>query len=330
MFAHNFEAAVPVWLASKVRRVPYFYHIHDNLTLSHQFPRPLKAILDRIDERFIGDASAVLVPDECRILPYAEKYRDHILVLPNVFRRRPDCAPARVAASERFTVLALGSLRLDRGVGMLLEATRTLPGVRVLLAGHVFDREIGLTIRSHAAVEYRGLLSSAGALELYSESDVVFMFYDPRVELNVRAAPIKLGESLMMGLPVLINSEAMISSRIVETWRVGYRCPYDSTALAELLVTVRDDAAGRIAMSDHARKVYGAHFRWECYEPRFLEVVRGVLSRVGCGPATMTCSVGASDKRLNPHVASAWCRPAGGSREESFERSASDSGPPLT
>ena len=41
-FAQNFEAAIPVWAAAKLRGVPYVYHIHDNMTLSHRFPAWLK------------------------------------------------------------------------------------------------------------------------------------------------------------------------------------------------------------------------------------------------------------------------------------------------
>lgn len=277
-FAHSFEAAMPVWVAAKLRGLPYVYHIHDNLTLSHRFPAWLRTVLDWWDKRFVADAFAVIVPAECRIVPYMERYRDHILVLPNVFPEplRQE-TPRAHERDDRFTILALGTLSEDRGVKLLLEATRDIAGCRLLLAGHIFDESVRAAMTDHPGLDYRGHLAAEEAQRLYGESDCVFMFYDPRLEINVRAAPIKLGESLKMGIPVLINSETMISRTIVEEWAVGYRCAFERDSLSRIIPMIRDNTAEREAMSTRAKQVYDELFRWEKYEAQLLEVTELVL-----------------------------------------------------
>jgi len=274
-FGHNFEGVAPVWLVSRVKRFPYVYHIHDNITLAHRFPRIIARILDACDGRFAADALAVIVPDESRILPCLEKYRDKILVLPNTFEKDiPPAAGVKPLLGRPLTVLTAGTLHQDRGIALLIEAVEGIDGVRVLLAGHITDPRLRTAIAECRAVDYRGVLPRSEALKLYREADVAFMFYEPAHELNLRAAPMKLGEALMMALPVVINSEVRISEKVAELWRVGYRCPYDRIELRRLLNHIRDDEAGRGAMAVRARKIFEEEYNWEAPERALLDAVR--------------------------------------------------------
>jgi glycosyltransferase involved in cell wall biosynthesis len=288
-FCHDFEAAVAVWMCAKILRRKYIYHIHDNFTLRYKLPSAVRRICDAMDARFIGDAFAIIVPDASRILPYAEPFRDKILVLPNTFPLDTRVPVQWRKETDEFTVLALGSITQARGIDVLLDAASQVPGVRVLMAGYVGEPALVRRIENSSGVDYRGLLQPEEALRLYLESDIVFMFYRPDLEINRRAAPMKLGEALMMGRPVLINSEVMASSHICGTWGVGVSCPYDTDALARELGRLTESRGELDAMAHRARKVFESEFAWDHSEPALLdatsralglpEIKKAVLSR---------------------------------------------------
>jgi glycosyltransferase involved in cell wall biosynthesis len=276
-FCHDFEAAVAVWICAKILRRKYIYHIHDNFTLRYKLPSAVRRICDAMDARFIGDAFAIIVPDASRILPYAEPFRDKILVLPNTFPLDTRVPVQWRKETDEFTVLALGSITQARGIDVLLDAASQVPGVRVLMAGYVGESALVQRIESSSGVDYRGLLQPEEALRLYLESDIVFMFYRPDLEINRRAAPMKLGEALMMGRPVLINSEVMASSHICGTWGVGVSCPYDTDALARELHRLTESRGELDAMAHRARDVFESEFAWDHSEPALLDATSRAL-----------------------------------------------------
>jgi glycosyltransferase involved in cell wall biosynthesis len=272
-FCHDFEAACVVWICARILRRRYIYHIHDNFTLSHNFSPAMRRMFDAMDARFIRDAFAVIVPDNSRILRYAEPCRDKILILPNTFPLHTKIPAEGSRSAGAFTVLALGSLTQDRGIDVLLDAAGQVPEVRILVAGYVRDPALLQRIESTGGVDYRGLLDREGALRLYLESDIVFMFYRPDIEINIRAAPMKLGESLMMGRPVLINSEVVASTHVCGDWAVGVTCAFEAGALARELRRLAGSRDELAAMARRARAVFESEYAWDHSEPALLDAV---------------------------------------------------------
>jgi len=295
LWAADFWTAFPAALATRFSHVPFIYYIHDNISLSYDLPRWMRSILETLDSWVMKRAAAIIVPDENRILPHAEAFRAKFHILPNAPSGEM-ALPLKTTHSRPFTIYANGSLWDSRGIETLLLASDCIAGCRVLLAGRIPQPWVLDSIRSRPQVDLRGSVSQSEALDLYNESDVVFAFYDPRLPINVRASPMKLYEAMMMGKPVIVNEETMISSKVKE-WDIGYVCGYhDVESLENLLRRIRSNLAKARLKGKRARGLFEVEFDWRLLEPRLWQIVGKVAGH------TKTAQDGVNDEANLPKL----------------------------
>jgi glycosyltransferase involved in cell wall biosynthesis len=111
----------------------------------------------------------------------------------NVEKRRPIVAYA-------------GLIGYNQGLGVLVEAARTLPDVEFALAGDGPElpllkkqaRELGV-----GNVTFRGYLSREGLLDLYRESDILIAHVRSTPTTDATMVPIKLFEYMATGRPIV-------------------------------------------------------------------------------------------------------------------------------
>jgi glycosyltransferase involved in cell wall biosynthesis len=275
-WAGNFECGLPAVLAACFTRVPVIYYIHDNISISYFWPGWLKSIIELLDSCTMRGSAAIIVPDENRILPYAEAHRQRIYVTPNT----PNAAaapPLREIRDRPFTVYVTGSIDIDRGIEMLLGASEHLPECRLLIAGRILSSSLLDTIKSNPRADFLGEVSHEKALDLYNECDVVFTYYDPSLPIYVRASPTKLFEAMMMSKPVIINNETMISTK-VQKEDIGYLCGYnDVGGLENLLNYIAHNRFEAKSKGARARIVFETLFDWRLIEPKLWDIVMRVV-----------------------------------------------------
>jgi glycosyltransferase involved in cell wall biosynthesis len=169
----------------------------------------------------------------------------------------------------------MGNLARTRGIELLLDASLRMEGLRIVMAGEapqwVRDR-----IASVPNVEFSGHVSWEKSAELAAGADVIFTFFDPRLECNVRAASQKWFEALMVGRPILCNREIINASWIHEN-DIGFLSSYK---VDDLVLTLR-------YMSDHrdearskglrGRRLFEESYNWTTMEKRLVRVIRGVM-----------------------------------------------------
>ncbi len=275
-YLSGFQSAVPIWLLTRIFKKPYIYHIHDNVSASFKFTDKMKKRLDRWDKKLIRDAALVIVPGEDRIYPYAEPYRAHILIVPNVYPEVGAVPPPRTG-SEPFTLLLHGSLQKVRGAKLILEATRDIEGIRLIVAGQLPEADVEAVLKSHPFADYRGFIDGEQANALYAEADLVCMLYDPTLEINRTARPMKYGESLRAGRAVLMNREVGLSAE-VESEAVGFLCPYDFDAVKATIERLRDNRQAVQEAAAKGRGLYDRKYRWEVYEAEMLERIKRAVA----------------------------------------------------
>src|SRR5262249_44946134 len=205
--AFDLATALPVALACRLRRLPLIYDVFDNYELRYRWPEPVRQCIAWIDGWVVRGSAAVIVQDENRIVGGIAAAPEKVTP---IYPCPPDYGrPRYTDGREPFSVYAMGFLGTRRGLGLLLESAKALPPVRFLLAGNIHEPGLKSLGTSLPNVRYSGYLSWEAATELAWESDLVFAFFDPSYEINRRAAPQKLYETMMVGRPVLINSETM-------------------------------------------------------------------------------------------------------------------------
>lgn len=268
IWASNLQNAFPIAFATIITKTPFIYYIHDNISISYAMPKWVKNFVEMVDNFVIKRAATVLVPDENRILPHAQQFKDKFVVLPNV-PLKTDMAVAQNNYHEIFTVFVLGTIWDSRGIDTLLTAVDDSEKIRILVAGNIPQKWVKDRVLSHPSVDYRGALSQEETFRLFDQIDVVFVFYDPSLPICERASPTKLYESMMMGKPVIVNKEIMISKKVLD-WDIGYLCGYDDVnGLKSLLSSLSKMRSDLIGKGKKAYALYKTSYNWNIYEQKF-------------------------------------------------------------
>ena len=116
----------------------------------------------------------------------------------------------------------------DRGITDIIRAIADLPGVELVLAGPVIDRNIMDEIAAHpASVKYIGWIPTyEEILNRSMSADMLFRFSDPALPTkNKYASPNKLFEAMMCGKPILVSDDSSMAG-IVRQNNCGLVVPY--------------------------------------------------------------------------------------------------------
>lgn len=272
-YAHTFECALVCCVVRILRGVPYVYHIHDNIGISHHWWRLLAPLIDRVDGWVVKHAASVVVPDQSRVIGPLRPFASKISVVPNCTGAFDGGAVGRDHHDiDVVTVLAIGSLEEDRGIDLLLKSVEGLRSIRIVAAGRVAGDALRRSLSHSTEVEFLGSVPHSMIRSIYERGDIVFLFYRPDLDLNIRAAPMKFLEALAAGRPVLVNSEVKISSEVLQQG-IGYVCRFDVMDLRSTLKRMATDRTGVLGMGQRAREVYERNYGFGKVENHLKEIL---------------------------------------------------------
>jgi glycosyltransferase involved in cell wall biosynthesis len=273
----EFPSAFPVAIALYFRNIPMIYDIQDNFDQVHHWPLNIGKLIKKLDAWVIRRAAGIIVTDENRIVGALETARSKISVVPNCPNDvpLPTYQPTSKATTE-LTVMVMGHLAERRGVDLLLDAISELSNVRVLMAGIFVEPWLKQKASSMAAVDFRGQLSQHEVLELCHSADLIFSFYDPAYEINLKASSTKWFDAMMVGKPILLNCEVMKASW-VEQEDIGYLCPYGNKyALVDILRKIKNNKEEAMQKGKKGRLLFEKEFNWYVMQKRILNLIRSV------------------------------------------------------
>jgi glycosyltransferase involved in cell wall biosynthesis len=275
--AIDFDAALGVSLGLRLRHVPFLYDIQDNFDLRHSFSMPVRRIIQALNQWIIRRSARTIVVGEDRIVGDMARYLRKITAIPNCPPEVPSPA-GLVKDEENLTLASVGRIDVSRGIGLLLEACRRLPWLRVIMAGHVEDEALGLALRACPQIKLHGYMAQEKALDLVYRSDASFAFYDPSTEICRRANGAKWYDAMMAGRPILVNSEVM-SAEWIERQGIGYTSPYaDTDGFVRMLTYLYEHRADMEEKGLCARKLYETQFNRKAMNKRFLSVVQEAMN----------------------------------------------------
>lgn len=270
VIAVDFESGLPMAIVNRITGAPFVYNVRDNYAMRSWVPRRARPVVERLDAWVMARAATVIVPDESRIPPAATG-ADFTVI--------HNCAldvdlPPR--EDSTFTIYAMGYLRESRGVGLLLEAARRLPDIRVLAAGPCPEPALLEAFAEAPNVDYRGELPVVEALRLCGHADVIFTFYSPEAEINVRAISNKWSDAMMAAKPILLNREVLKSGWVVGE-DIGYVCDYDVDDLVRTVEHIRDHPEEAALKGKKGRRLYDAGYNWPAMEAVMTAKIRAIL-----------------------------------------------------
>jgi hypothetical protein len=253
--------------------------LYDPLDARHSgASAPVRAASRLVSSFALRFADQLIVTDGNR-LGMVGQYQHKTAVIENV-PEDPGPGPAERIPAGPVRIWAAGSLDEAHGLRELLAAIEPIPGVSVLSAGWPYDAYASETFVKHPRVEYRGIVTSARALELAATCDAVFCFYAP-VNVNmINASPNKVNDALAVGRPVLINQEVKVADW-VRQHGAGYSCGYsDVAALREIVRGLGSKRDGLPMLAQRLRELFGQR-SWNAQESRLGQLYRDLATERG-------------------------------------------------
>lgn len=175
----------------------------------------------------------------------------------------------------------VGRLRYYKGLPVMLEALRELPGVQLVIAGSGPNlrtlAEMSLDLGVAAQVTWVGDVADAELPDVLAAGDVFVLPSTHRSE----AYGIALVEALAAGLPAVTTDLGTGTSWINQDGVTGRVVrPGDPAALAAAIRAILADDAGRAAMASAARARARAVFGRDA----MVDAVMGVYAAVAAAP----------------------------------------------
>lgn len=207
----NFECGLPIYWASKFRKIDYIYEIYDEFSISHNFPSFIRKILTRIDRKIMKSSKLVIHVDDNRITYDKCKY----LIIENSPYDFYE-GKSRNYDNLRHFFAIIGNISKSRGIDQIYLFAKKYPQIDFLLAGTFYDTLYKEKLLSLQNVKYYDRMPQAKLFSLLTNCCGIFSLYDPVLDINKLAASNKVYDAMMLGIPVITNPDVVNSSFVKE------------------------------------------------------------------------------------------------------------------
>lgn len=216
----DFDSALPVYLASKFKKISYIYEVYDDFALRYKFPQSIKNGIHNIDCRIMKKSKCVIHVDENRVL-----FRDCKWIVientPNDIYNGEERNYDEI--ENKFAVI--GYFSRQRGVDSIYSFASSHPELQFLVVGRFIEKEDRDSYKALPNVEYHDFMPQNDLYKMMRNCCAIFSLYDPTVEINRLAASNKVYDAMMHGIPVITNKE-VVNSKFIRENNVGFVIDY--------------------------------------------------------------------------------------------------------
>lgn len=277
--ACDFDTVVPALAVKLMKGTPVLYDIYDFYSAkSRTVPAFMKRIFKVSEQICARRADAVVIVDAARAYLFGDRPPTRVEVAMNCPYDSVDPAWQKPQDGP-FTIFYGGAIATFRGIEKLIDITRDLDHVRVVLAGWITNDKYRAMIEEAPHVEYLGMLDYTAALKRTYESDAIYSYYDPIHEINRTANSSKMFDAFMCATPVLANSEPP-AAQVVAQHECGSLLPFsDDEGLKAVITRWRDDRAEARRLGQNGRRLFEEELNWESAAQRILGLYDGILNK---------------------------------------------------
>ena len=221
IIAIDFDSALPVYWASKFKKINYIYEVYDDFALRYNFPGFIKRYIHTKDTRIMKKSSCVIHVDENRV-----SYKDCKWI---VIENTPvDFFDGQLRdyneIDNKFAVI--GYFSRQRGVQSILDFAQKNPQAKFLVVGRFIEQVDKDAYMALPNVECHDFMLQKELYKKMGSCCAIFSLYDPNVEINRLAASNKVYDAMMFGIPVITNKE-VINSGFIKDQNIGFVIDYD-------------------------------------------------------------------------------------------------------
>jgi len=202
--------------------------------LKHLF----KSCFVYFEKLFVKNISFLIISSPFFWEYYYSKFltKENVLFFPNLPEKRL-FNKYRKKPHQYFTIGFIGLLRYPKQIKMLVDTTKYIKDLKVLIAGEGRDYyNIKKYCEIYSHVEFYGPYNyEREIVKLYSKVDCVYSVYDTRTE-NVRVAlPNKLYESIVCELPIIV-AKGTVLGEFVKEQGIGFIVPDDDPIYLKAII----------------------------------------------------------------------------------------------
>ena len=225
--AYDFDTVIPALLARIFIKCEVIYDIADWYAESRRVGK-LKKLVEKLERAACKRADAVIIAHE-------ERVKQIGFVPPKltvIYNSPCGMAPSKAEnEKESFTkngyFAYVGVLHKDRGIDKIIDAAVKI-GVQVVLAGFgPLESYCKQMSQKYKNIEFLGQIPYEKTLSIEKNALGILALYDPDLPNNKLAAPNKLFESMMLGVPIITSRETLVG-KIVEQEKIGIAVNYNS------------------------------------------------------------------------------------------------------
>lgn len=262
----------------KKRNIPIIFHVHSRAN-SKKPPevRRLKAMFSGekaiiLGKKLVVDVDWVLPKEKIRILPNATENEISKSSFNQINKKRED--------NEKTNILFLSNMIESKGWFKLLEACKILKDKKIdfncNFAGawpsekekEKFFYYVKENVLNN--VKYLGKKTGTEKNELFASSDV-FVF---PTEYPLETFGLVILEAMMLGLPVIANDVATISSTVTHN-KTGFVLKENTPKeIYEYLETLINDKKLRIDLGQNGRRRFLENFEMKDYGEKFIKIIK--------------------------------------------------------
>ena len=268
--AIDFDSALPAYFVSKLRPgFKYVYDIHDDFALRYKFPLFIKKLISKLDLIIKNNSICTIHVDESRIRN-GEENSTVIYNTPKDFYKN-NYPSARKVDFKKFAVSGL--LCEQRGLPSLAKFANAHPDFRFIVAGSAID-DCSKKFTELKNVDFLGYISQDELFKKISDAAFIFSLYDPSIEINRLAASNKLYDSMMLGIPVVVNS-GILAAELVNQKNIGFVVSFDYDNTWDILANSSNDEI--ITKGKNGRILYEEEYS---FESNFIKKLNQIFNKI--------------------------------------------------
>ncbi len=252
------------------------YNIHDNLAQRYPLPNAVNRVLNFIEGLIVLLCDASMAPENFRVKALPKFCQKKVTVVRNAPMDIKAFDSINISSDKEIVVVYSGWVDEKRGVNSLLNVADKINNLKIIVVGEG-DPKLIDRIKSHSQCEFMGYVSYKKSIELLKDAHFVYIHYSPERIINRFAAPNKLSESLAVGRIPIINSEIILSSKVVDM-ECGVVTDYgDDELLISAILDLANNNAQFQDMCVRGRELFEEEYSWKVISDRTKAVIEGVM-----------------------------------------------------
>lgn len=266
----DFQSALPCTVYGKIFNRKLIYDQRDPFALCYKFKKIVKNFIYCFDWIFMGASDHIIIPDENRKF-YLGRWlsKKDVLILYNTCKDYAeefiDANNSKIEVKEKVKIVYLGYLSASRAGEFLLDySIKNSDKVDLVVAGDCNDQSLLEKICLNKYISYMGRVSHEKSLKIIASSDVVVLLYDPKVPVNVFAAPNKFYEAMCLSVPVIVPLNMALSD-IVSKHNLGWTVAYGDYDQFDKVIDCISSKNNYSQLVTNCRNYYDRYCSYEKY-----------------------------------------------------------------